>query len=197
MVLVPLDTFFKPCTSAAKDIESTSNSQVNLSMTRFVDEIEVCHCPCTTCIRDRDTAPIGEPGNQVHVDALLEAFVVGCMDEEFGTVRLEKFDVVYNVLISQPPPTPRGSPGRLIPLVISISVSVCHLFIATNQVSAFRRQLRSMTSLLLSLSNDKRTDSSRSRENLPLGKRNDVIMTYCLRILEETSHTQFRSFVRG
>jgi hypothetical protein len=37
------------------------------------------------------------------------------------------------------------------PWVISISVMVCHLFIATNQVVSFRRQLRSMTSLFLSL----------------------------------------------
>lgn len=57
---------------------------------------------------------------------------------------------------------------------------VCHLFIATNQVSSFFRQLRSMTSFSLSPSSAARTELSRSCENFPSGKRKDVIMTYCL-----------------
>jgi len=63
--------------------------------------------------------------------------------------------------------------------VISISVIVCHLFMATNQVSPFRLQLRSMTSLDVSLPRDERTDFKRSSEKRPLGNRKEVMMTYC------------------
>jgi hypothetical protein len=64
------------------------------------------------------------------------------------------------------------------PCVISSSVIVCHRFIATNHVLAFLRQLRSKTSLDISFPNDERTAFSRSRENLPSGKRKEVMMTY-------------------
>jgi hypothetical protein len=57
---------------------------------------------------------------------------------------------------------------------------VCHLFMATYQVSPFLRQLRSMTSFSLSPPKACRTASSRSWENLPSGKRKDVMMTYYL-----------------
>lgn len=65
-----------------------------------------------------------------------------------------------------------------LPAVSSISVRVCHLFMATNQVAPLRRQLKSMTSLEVSLSRAASTDLRRSRENLPSGKRNEVIMTF-------------------
>jgi hypothetical protein len=48
------------------------------------------------------------------------------------------------------------------PSLTSISVMVCHLFIATNQVSSFLRQLRSMTSSSLSSSSAERTELRRS-----------------------------------
>ena len=64
------------------------------------------------------------------------------------------------------------------PWFTSISVIVCHLFIATNQVLSFLRQLRSMTSFSLSPSRAATTESRRSWENFPSGKRKDVIMTY-------------------
>jgi hypothetical protein len=49
---------------------------------------------------------------------------------------------------------------------------------ATNHVLSFLRQLRSNTSLDLSPPRAERTDCNRSRENLPSGKRKDVIITY-------------------
>lgn len=55
---------------------------------------------------------------------------------------------------------------------------VCHLFIATNQVSPFLRQLRSITNRCFSPSNASRTASNLSSENLPLGNRKDVMITY-------------------
>jgi hypothetical protein len=56
---------------------------------------------------------------------------------------------------------------------------VCHLLVATNHLSSFRRQLRSMTSLLLSLSSADRTARRRSLLKTLSGKRYDVMMTYC------------------
>lgn len=64
------------------------------------------------------------------------------------------------------------------PAVNSMSVRSCHLFMATNHVSPLRRQLRSMTSFEVSLSSALSTDCKRSKENLPDGKRKDVIMTF-------------------
>lgn len=57
-----------------------------------------------------------------------------------------------------------GSSMAILSFVISNSVIVCHLFMATNQVSSLRRQLRSITSLDVLLSRAERTASSRSRE---------------------------------
>ena len=67
-----------------------------------------------------------------------------------------------------------------VPRVTSMSVIVCHLFIATYQVCLTRLQLRSMTSLLLSLSRLARTLVRRPREKVPDGKRKEVMMTYHL-----------------
>ena len=72
----------------------------------------------------------------------------------------------------------RGSVSEAdIPWFSSMSVRVCHLFMATNQVSPFRRHDKSMTSFCLSLPRAFNTDCRRSRENFPEGKRNDVMMT--------------------
>jgi hypothetical protein len=60
-----------------------------------------------------------------------------------------------------------------------MSVSVCHLFMATYQEVPTRRQERSRTSFEVSFPKAERTDWRRGRENVPEGKRKDVIMTYC------------------
>ena len=70
-----------------------------------------------------------------------------------------------------------NSTSQNLPAVNSISVRSCHLFMATNHVSPLRRQLRSMTSFEVSLFKALSTDCRRSRENLPEGKRKDVMMT--------------------
>lgn len=53
---------------------------------------------------------------------------------------------------------------------------------ATNHVFPFLRQLKSRTNFEGSFSNDERTDLSLSRENLPSGKRKDVIITFALSV---------------
>ena len=76
------------------------------------------------------------------------------------------------------PDTKFGRSNIDVPLLISKSVIVCHLSMATRQPSPTRLQLRSMTSRLRSPSNALRTDSNRSRENEPEGNKKEVIMTY-------------------
>ena len=61
---------------------------------------------------------------------------------------------------------------------------VCHRFMATNQVSSFLRQLRSRTSFDLSPPRAEMMDCNRSEENLPSGKRKDVMMTYSSAVLQ-------------
>lgn len=62
--------------------------------------------------------------------------------------------------------------GGSLPWLTSMSVIVCHLFMATNQLSSpLRRQLRSMTSLDLSPSRAESTASRRSWLKRPPGKR--------------------------
>lgn len=65
-----------------------------------------------------------------------------------------------------------------LPLVMGKSVIVCHLSIATRQPPSTRRQLRSMTNLLVSPPSSASTDCRRSRANVPEGKRKEVMMTY-------------------
>lgn len=65
-----------------------------------------------------------------------------------------------------------GCGGTLgLPWLISMSVMVCHLFMATNQVVPRLRQLRSMTNFDLSLSSDSNTACNRSIEKVAFGNR--------------------------
>ena len=68
--------------------------------------------------------------------------------------------------------------SRYLPALTSISVNVFHLFMATTHLSPCLRQLRSMTSLLLSPSRATSTAFRRSIENFAFGKRYDVTITY-------------------
>ncbi len=65
-----------------------------------------------------------------------------------------------------------------LPKLISYSVNVCHLFIATTQVLPFLRQLKSITSLFRSCPNAARRLMRRSWENFASGNRYEVTMTY-------------------
>lgn len=81
----------------------------------------------------------------------------------------------------------RNSAGRCkcIPSEISVSVTVCHLFMATNQRGGSseedwrRRQDRSMTNLDLSPLREARMRSRLSWEKRPEGNKNEVSMIYC------------------
>lgn len=74
----------------------------------------------------------------------------------------------------------REGKDKGVPWLTSMSVMVCHLSMATNHLSSppCRRQLRSITSLLLSPSSAARTESRRGWEKVPLGKRKEVMMTW-------------------
>ena len=78
-----------------------------------------------------------------------------------------------------------------LPRVTSMSVIVCHLFMATNHVCLTRLQLRSMTSLVLSLSRLARTRLRCAREKAPEGKRKEVMMTYGALTCQQQSRTKW------
>lgn len=89
MNAVPNDAILECGTAASENVESAANCQINLPLTAPVYEIEILDCSGTTSVGDRDAAPLGQFSDEVFVDTLLKALVVGGVDEEFGTVRFE------------------------------------------------------------------------------------------------------------
>lgn len=181
IVLIPSHAICKLCPVSTKYIQRTADRQVDFSITASVDQVQVFHRPRPAGIGHRYRAPLGQFRDQVSVDPLLQTFVIRRVDQKLRAIRFQHADVVFLHVSRRNIKTL----NRHAPLVISISVRVCHLFMATNQVSPFRRQLRSMTSLAVSSPNDASTDWSLCREKRPEGKRNEVIMTYCFRILRK------------
>ena len=84
-----------------------------------------------------------------------------------------------------------------LPWFNSKSVMVCHLLVATNHLSPFLRQERSMTSLVLLLSRAWRTARRRSMEKVEEGKRYDVMITYCASISSICLLQQYVSWYMG
>lgn len=116
------------------------------------------------------------------VDAALQAFDVGGVDEEFGAVGFEQGDCfcagAFSLCCTS---TESGcvcgcwrettESSKNTPWLSSKSVMVCHLLVATNHFSPLRRQDRSMTSLLLSWSSAASTACSRAMLKRDSGKR--------------------------
>jgi hypothetical protein len=133
--------------------------------------------PSAARVSDRDSADGRQEFDKLGVNTSLLAFNVGSVDEEFSTVRFKECDVFFSS---------KGQSLRFSviidltnsPLVMAKSVMVCHLSIATRHPPSTRRQLRSMTSLLVSPPSEARTACRRSRAKVPEGKRKDVMMTY-------------------
>jgi hypothetical protein len=46
--------------------------------------------PSSIC--DRNTTPLRQLLHELLVDAFLEALIVRCVNQKFGTIRLERFD---------------------------------------------------------------------------------------------------------
>ena len=180
---IPLYTVLQRRSGTTKDIKCATNGQIHAAVTQFHDPLQIVGTPAAPCIRDRNLAPRRQTSHELLVDASLQAFVVGGMHEELRAERFQQLDrlcsyraglhhipsIHLNVCMGATVDTPWQS---------SISVNVCHLFIATNQLSFFRLQLRSITSLSLSPCRAFNRRCRCSFENVAFGNRYDVTMTY-------------------
>lgn len=86
---IPLHALLKPHATPPKNIQRAPNRQVHLPATQPLHPVQILEAPPAAGVRDGDGAPLSQLLDEGLVDALLEAFVVGGVDEEFRTIRLE------------------------------------------------------------------------------------------------------------
>ena len=146
LLLVPFYTVVKLDTGSSKTIQGTSDSEIHLSVAQPFHQLQIVEVSTSACVRNGNRAPLCKSADQTLVDALLKTLVVCRVDEKLGAVWFQTLDGFYLKLDGW-----HLNNLEHIPWLTSISVMVCHLFMATYQESSpRRRQLRSMTSLFLS-----------------------------------------------
>jgi hypothetical protein len=176
---VPRNSLLELDRTASKDIKRTTDSQVHPTTTQLLHQLQVLQMPSTARISDRNSADGRQELDKLSVNTSLLAFDISSMDEEFRAVRFEEGDVFFWRLVRISCCSSSVTADIFnSPLVMAKSVMVCHLSIATRHPPSTRRQLRSMTSLLVSPPSEARTACRRSRAKVPEGKRKDVMMTY-------------------
>lgn len=79
---VPLDTLVQPHTAATETVQSTADCQIDGAAAQPGDIVQVLKISATTGVGDGDAAPLGQLGDEVLIDAALQALVVGGVDEE-------------------------------------------------------------------------------------------------------------------
>lgn len=89
MGLVPLDTLIERHSGAAKDIQGTSDSQVDLALAADMNFLQILQASGTTSIGNGNGAPFGQFGYQLLVDTLLQALHIRSMNQKFRTVGLQ------------------------------------------------------------------------------------------------------------
>lgn len=89
LLLVPPDAIFKLHPRASEDVQRAANRKIDLAIAQLLHQLEVLERSAATRVRHGDTAPLGELAHELVVDSTLEAFHVGCVDEELCAVRLE------------------------------------------------------------------------------------------------------------
>lgn len=82
------------CSVSSKDIQRTPDGQVHLPIATLLYEIKVLDSSSTAGVSHWDRTPFGQPCHEVGIDTLLEALVVGGVDEELRTVWFEHFDTL-------------------------------------------------------------------------------------------------------
>lgn len=98
--IIPLDAL-RELKRTPEDVQRTSNGQIHLSAAEFGDSIQIMDVLGASRVSNRNRAPFSESLHQIFVDALLEAFVIGCVDEEFAAVLLEELYVLLARLVSK------------------------------------------------------------------------------------------------
>lgn len=90
LLRIPRNAVFELHRTSTENIQCTSNGQINLTIAKLLDRVQVLQAPAAPSIRHWDAAPRGQFLHELVVDTLLEALVIGGVDEEFGAVRLEE-----------------------------------------------------------------------------------------------------------
>lgn len=89
LLLVPLDALLQLDAVAPETVQRAADGQVHLAVADPLDRLEIVEVPAPAGVRDGDGGPRGQLRHELLVDALLQAFVVGGVDEELGAVRLQ------------------------------------------------------------------------------------------------------------
>lgn len=169
---IPFAALLKCNAFATKDVQSAPDRQINFPIAQSIDELQISNTAPSSGISDRKGAYLCQVADQLLIDAALLSLYIRGVDEELTAVWLEQRDVFLQPVRFHPSCSKFDSPGD-----IAKSVTVCHLSVATFQPFPTFRQLRSITSLDLSLCSAANTACSRCIENTAEGNRNDVIMT--------------------
>ena len=86
---IPRNTLFEGNSTAAENIESASNREVNTGTTQSLDMVQILKIPSSSSVCDGDAAPLCQFLHKLLVDSLLKTFVVGGVNEEFRAVFFE------------------------------------------------------------------------------------------------------------
>lgn len=100
MSLVPLNALVKRHSGATEDIQSTTNSQVDFALAASMHLLQILEMASSASIGNGDGAPLREIRHQLFINTLLKALHIGSVNQEFGTVWLQKGDRFCQSLIN-------------------------------------------------------------------------------------------------
>lgn len=96
--LIPRNSLLKLNGAATKDIQCTTNSQVNPTAAQLLHQLQVLQMPTTARVSDRDSADGRQEFDKLSVDTSLLAFNISSMDEEFRAVWFEESNIFFGSL---------------------------------------------------------------------------------------------------
>lgn len=86
---VPLDTLIQLHAAATEAIQSTADGQIHGTATEPGYVVQVLEVPAAASVGHGDGTPLRQLGDELLIDATLEALVIGSVDEELGAVGLQ------------------------------------------------------------------------------------------------------------
>jgi len=85
LLVVPLYTLLKPTPTTSENIQTTPQRQIHLSSTQLLHAIQIREIAAATSVGDGNGQVVGgESADKGFVNAALETFVVGGVDQKFG-----------------------------------------------------------------------------------------------------------------
>lgn len=95
---VPLDTLLQLYPGSAETVEGTADGKVDLALTQLLDHLQVLEVAAAARVCHGDAAPLGQLRDELLVHSTLQAFVVGCVNQKLGAVRLEGLYRVFRLM---------------------------------------------------------------------------------------------------